>query len=241
MTSAPTLKPSPSQTVSVHAPLPRARMLIVAVGDFGLNIYWRSISYFLLFFYTDVVGLSVASASVIYMIASIVDGCIDPIIGMVIDRTRTRWGRYRPWIAMGSVPLALSFCLLYWVPSAGGTALVVLVTGAHILFRACYTSVAVPVASLTARVTTDSRERTTLTGYRLLCGTTAGLVVAFCTQPVSAWLGRTQGEGFFWVAALSGILATAVFMLVAIGKALGGGREVFILLAGSAVKCSSAP
>ncbi|AXB80135.1 hypothetical protein TQ38_026390 (plasmid) [Novosphingobium sp. P6W] len=216
-------------------------MLIVAVGDFGLNIYWRSISYFLLFFYTDVVGLSVASASVIYMIASIVDGCIDPIIGMVIDRTRTRWGRYRPWIAMGSVPLALSFCLLYWVPSAGGTALVVLVTGAHILFRACYTSVAVPVASLTARVTTDSRERTTLTGYRLLCGTTAGLVVAFCTQPVSAWLGRTQGEGFFWVAALSGILATAVFMLVAIGKALGGGREVFILLAGSAVKCSSAP
>ncbi|MEE4454972.1 glycoside-pentoside-hexuronide (GPH):cation symporter [Novosphingobium resinovorum] len=197
------------------APLSLGRKLSLAVGDFGMNLYWQSITYFLLYFYTDVVGLSVGVAGTIYMAASIFDGCIDPLFGALIERTNTRWGKYRPWLVAGAAPLALSFMLIYWSPSASGTVLVVVVTAAHLMFRMCYTSVAVPMASLVARVTRDSGERASLTGYRMLFAAAGSMTVALGTRPLTAMLGSTEAIGFLWVAVLSGILASAIFLFVA--------------------------
>ena len=114
--------------VAIADRLSLPRKLGFTLGDYACNIYWQSLSLFLLFFYTDVVGLSAATAGWIYMVASIWDGAIDPLIGAVADRTRSRFGRYRPYILFGSVPLAVSFCLLYYKPPFQGTGLVVVVT-----------------------------------------------------------------------------------------------------------------
>ncbi|MBB4612855.1 MFS transporter [Novosphingobium taihuense] len=191
------------------------RKLGYAVGNFGLNIYWQSLTYFLLYFYTDVVGLSGATAGAIYMVASMFDAAIDPVAGVLMDRTRTRWGRYRPWIAIGAVPLALSFMLLYLSPSLEGSLLVVAVTASHLLFRICYTTVAVPFNSLTARITQDQAERTQLTALNVLFASAAGSVVALLTQPLVQLAGGAQNNGFFWAATLGGVVATAIFAFVA--------------------------
>ena len=189
------------------------RKLGFTLGDYACNIYWQSLSLFLLFFYTDVVGLSAATAGWIYMVASIWDGAIDPLIGAVADRTRSRFGRYRPYILFGSVPLAVSFCLLYYTPPFEGTGLVVWLLATHIMLRTAYAVLNIPFMSLNARMTTSSSERSTLAGFRMLFATLAGLTVAYSTQPLVARFAGT-GQGFMATAAVLALLATALFPIV---------------------------
>ena len=179
-----------------------------------MNLYWQSITYFLLFFYTDILGISAGVAGLIYMAASIFDGIMDPVVGHMLDNRNTRWGRYRPWIAIGAVPLALSFMLIYWSPSFTGALLIVFVTAAHLLFRVCYTVVAVPIASLTASVVRDSRERSSLTGMRIMFALAGAVLVATASRPLGRWLSEDQAMGFFWVAAISGCIASVVYLIV---------------------------
>jgi len=193
-----------------------ARITAFGAGDFACNLYWQSISLYLLFYYTDAVGLSAATAGLIYMVASIWDGLIDPMIGAAADRTRTRWGGYRPYILFGAVPLALAFGLLYYRPPLEGTALVAFVLVAHLLFRSLYAAVNVPYAALTARITQDARERATVSGARMLFATIAGVTVALATQPIAkAVTGHADGaRGFFVAACLFAVIATLVLPLV---------------------------
>jgi GPH family glycoside/pentoside/hexuronide:cation symporter len=203
-------------TVDRGARLGWARITAFGAGDFAFNLYWQSISLYLLFYYTDAVGLSPATAGLIYMVASIWDGLIDPLIGMAADRTRTRWGGYRPYILFGAVPLALAFGLLYYRPPLEGTMLVAFVLAAHLLFRSLYATVNVPYAALTARITQDAGERAAVSGARMLFSTCAAVVVALATQPIAAAVtGRSDGaRGFFVAACIFAAIATLVLPLV---------------------------
>ena len=78
------------------------RITAFASGDFAFNLYWQSISLYLMFYYTEAAGLDAATAGNILLLASIWDGIVDPLIGMAADRTRTRWGRYRPYLLLGA-------------------------------------------------------------------------------------------------------------------------------------------
>lgn len=186
------------------------------MGEYASNLYWQSVSLFLLFFYTDAVGLPAATAGLIYMIASIFDGATDPLMGMIADRTRTRWGRYRPYLLFGAVPLGLSFVLLYYRPPLEGLALAGWMLIAHMVFRLAYTAVSIPYTSLNARVTESSGERSTLAGFRMIFATLAGLTVAALTQPVVdlADGGRGPAHGFMVAAAIFAVVATVVYPLV---------------------------
>lgn len=203
-----------SSAPPVPKPLTLGRKLGFTVGEYACNLYWQSLSLFLLFFYTDVVGLSAATAGLIYMIASIWDGAIDPVMGAIADRTRSRFGRYRPYLLFGSVPLALCFALLYYNPPLTGTALTLWLLATHILFRTSYTVLSIPFTSLNARVTTSSSERATLAGLRMIFATLAGLTIAASTQPLVAKFGGGGNQGFLTAAALFGLIATVIFPLV---------------------------
>lgn len=192
-----------------------ARMAGFSMGDYACNLYWQSITLFLMFYYTDALGLSGGTAGVIYMIASIFDGVIDPIMGAVADRTRTRWGRFRPYILLGAVPLGLSFAFLYWSPAVEGLGLTAVVLASHLVFRVAYTAVSVPYGSLTARMTRSSDERSSLAGFRMVAATLAGMTVSFLTQPLVAHFGGgDQARGFFYAAAVFAVIATGIFPLV---------------------------
>jgi glycoside/pentoside/hexuronide:cation symporter, GPH family len=197
------------------------RKIGFAVGDFGLNLYWQSVSFFLIYFYTDTVGIPAATAGLIFMGATIFEACIDPLAGAFMDRFQTAWGRYRPWVLVGSVPLGAAFALLYWQPSVGGTVLIGFLVGVQLFFRLSYTAVAVPFSALTARMTDSSVERTTLAGLRMLFAMAAGAIVAYCTQPLEAILGSGDARrGAFGAALAISAVATAIF-----GVVFGAARE----------------
>jgi GPH family glycoside/pentoside/hexuronide:cation symporter len=192
-----------------------ARKLGFTVGDYACNLYWQSLSIFLLFFYTDAVGLPAATAGLIYMVASIWDGMIDPVIGALADRTRSRWGRYRPYVLLAAVPLALAFCLLYFHPPLKGWGLGVWLLAAHMIFRTAYAVLSIPYTSLNARITSSTSERSTLAGMRMIFATLAGFTIAFCTQPLVGMLGGGDASrGFLLTAAVFGLVATAIFPIV---------------------------
>jgi GPH family glycoside/pentoside/hexuronide:cation symporter len=165
------------------------RKIGFTVGDFGLNLYWQSVSFFLIYFYTDVVGISATTAGIIFMAATVFEACVDPMAGAFMDRVQTAWGQYRPWLLLGALPLGVAFVLLYWRPTAGGSALVALLIAVQLFFRLFYTVVAVPFSALTVRLTDSARERTTLAGLRMLFAMAAGAAVAYCTQPLAVIFG----------------------------------------------------
>lgn len=240
-----------------------ARKVGFTAGEFACNLYWQSVSLFLLFYYTDALGLSAGTAGLIYMLASIWDGAIDPFMGAIADRTRSRWGRYRPYILLGAVPVGLSFAFLYYPPGLSGLGLLAVAMAAHFLFRTCYTALSIPYTSLNARLTHDSSERSTLAGLRIIFATLAGLVVAMSTQPmVARFGGGDSARGFFYAACVLALVATAIFPIVFAvtrepaeteddvpalrmadyWRSLRGNRAFWIVMAGivCAVVCSTA-
>ena len=154
------------------------------IGDISICLYWSGVGLYLLYFYTDVVGISPALAGVIYGIGMMWDALTDPFMGYLAERTRTKWGVYRPYILFGNLPLAISFVLLFRAPPYEGTALFVILLLINLLHRTCFTIVSVPFSSLTPRITSDSEERTNLTGFRMLGAQTGTNLMALCAFPI---------------------------------------------------------
>lgn len=193
--------------------LSHGRRLGFGVGDFGLNIFWNMTNIFVLFYYTDVLGLPNAIAGYIVMGAMIWDAVTDPLIGYMASKTNTRFGRYRPYILVGAVPLAVSFALMFSNPGFEGASLIVYATATHLLFRTFYTVVGVPYSSLTARMTRSSDERGALAVYRIVFGAVAALLVAALTLEAARGLGAGDVEaGFGRIAGMYAALAAAAIL-----------------------------
>lgn len=201
--------------------IPISRKLAIGAGDLGLNLYWQFATLFLLFFYTDALGVPATVAGAIYMAALIVDAALDPVVGLFADRTKTRFGRYRPYLLIGAVPLALIFVLNFVRPFDNATASLIFVAVAHVAFRAVYTVVGMPYIGLFARVTQSSVERSDMAGIRMFFGAAATIGVAAGTQPLVRLLG-VQGSatsGWMGVAVAYGVAATLLLWLSAWGSA----------------------
>lgn len=182
------------------------------VGDVANNLYWATVSLFLLYFYTDVLGLPSTTAGLTIMIALIWDGLIDPLVGAFANRARTRWGRYRPFLLFASLPLSLSFMLLFLPIDVPGVSLAAFALGSQMLFRTAFAFTGIPYSSLSAALTTDSEDRNRLTAVRMMFATGTGLVIAFSTLPLVALFGGGR-NGFFGVAVLYGLVALGVHLL----------------------------
>ena len=181
------------------------------IGDIAICLYWSGVGLYLLYFYTDVVGISPSSAGLIYGIGMFWDAITDPFMGYVAERTRTRWGVYRPYLLFGNIPLALSFVLLFWVPPFEGTILFFFLLFANILHRTCFTLVSVPFSSLTPRITSDSQERTNLTGFRMMGAQTGTNLMALVAFPIIFWVGgEDESVGFVVLALVAGLSALLI-------------------------------
>ena len=181
------------------------------IGDIAICLYWSGVGLYLLYFYTDVVGISGSLAGLIYFIGMAWDAVTDPFMGYVAERTRTRWGVYRPYLLFGNIPLALSFVLLFWVPPLEGSSLFFFLLFANLLHRTCFTLVSVPFSSLTPRVTSDSQERTNLTGFRMLGAQTGTNLMALLAFPIIFWVGgEDESMGFIVLASVAGITAILI-------------------------------
>jgi len=214
----------------------RSRLTLFAFGDFAFNLYWQSITLFLLYYYTDALELPMAMAAGIYSVASVWDGIANFIAGALSDRWRPRAG-YRALLIAGSVPLGLACIATYMAPSGAGLWALLLLTAGHLLFRTLYAAVNVAYLVLGARLSDDSGERAYLAGARMLFGTLAWVVVAQGTVPVGRWVTASSvpTDAYFGAALVFAAIATLILLMVGAGARDGGvkeGEEPTNLLAG---------
>jgi len=200
--------------LAVSADLTAGRKIGIGVGDFGLNLYWQVASLYLLYFYTDVLMIAPATAGAIYMFALVWDALLDPVIGLLADRTRSRLGRYRPYLLLGAPALALAFVGVFAAPAWTTTFAAAVSVVLHFVFRSLYAVVSVPYAALSARVTRDAGARADLAAARMIFATAAAFLVASATLPLTQALGSGR-SGWVWLAGLYGAVATGILVLTA--------------------------
>lgn len=208
---------------TVEDRLPLWRKTSFAFGDFANNLYFTTASLFLLFYYTDYLGLSPANAGWVFAVALIWDALFDPFMGYISNRTQTRWGRYRPYLLFGAVPLAVSWALIFAPVEIAGARLLAFALLAHMLFRTFYAVVGTPYQALNAVLTRDSNERGTIAAIRMFFAGLCGLVAAFSTLKLVGAFGGGR-LGFFWTAIIYGGFATLIYMTVVLST-----REPIVL------------
>ncbi|MBN1534793.1 MAG: MFS transporter [Spirochaetes bacterium] len=179
------------------------------IGDFAANITFQSVTLFLLYFFTDVFMIGAASAGVIFFIAKLWNAACDPSMGYVADRTRTRWGRNRPFLLFGALPLGLAYFLLFASPDLSPAAKTAYALVTFLAFSTCYSVINIPYGALTANLTLDTNERSSLTGFRMAFAILGTLLVAGATKPIVA-LFPDQTVGFRMIGIIYGSLCVAV-------------------------------
>jgi GPH family glycoside/pentoside/hexuronide:cation symporter len=184
------------------------------LGIFGPMLGWVAAMQYLMYFYTEVVGISPPQAGLIFLIGMGWDAISDPLIGAIADRTRTRWGRYRPYLLFGALPYGISVALLFTPPDGSPEMVFVAVLGAHLLFRTGYTLVYMPYTAMIARLTTDYDSRTDLTAFKTFFVFCGNLAVSFLFYTLVLFFGDgTERQGFLPAAALIGAIATTTAWL----------------------------
>jgi len=148
-----------------------------ALGDGAANIAWRGVATFLFIFYTDVFGLNPAAVGFLMLIARFSDGIIDILMGIICDRTNSKYGKFRPWILWTAVPLGITLSLLFTSPNLSSTGKLVYAYTTYLLFFLIYTANNIPYGALMAVMTPDDKERTSLGSYRMIGAFTGGIVV----------------------------------------------------------------
>lgn len=195
----------------------RWRLAGFAAGDFAFNLYWQSAMLYLLFYYTDALGLDVETATAIYFAASVWDGIISFAVGLLVDRRATP-DRYRVALIWGAVPLGLAFVAAYAPPPATGLVATAWIAAGHMLFRTAYAFVNIPYLAMSARVSANAADRSFVAGLRMLAGTAAAVVVALGTVPLGRALmqGAEGPRAFLGAAWLFAAVASVV--LFAVGR-----------------------
>ena len=171
-------------------------------GDMSSSMFWKLFYYFLPFFYSNVFGLSLADAGVLMLVTRIWDAFSDPMMGIIADRTKTRWGKYRPYLLFFALPFALCGVLLFTTPETGKT-LWAYIT--YIGMMTVYTGINVPYGSLLNVMTADSDEKSVLSSFRMFFAYGGSFIALFAWEPLCNFFdkARVVTEGASGLAALS--------------------------------------
>lgn len=200
--------------------LPLWMKMLYGSGDWGISSVGMMRSIFYAIYLTDVVGLEPRLGSFGALVGIVWDAINDPIIGILSDRMRTRWGRRRPFLLLFAIPFGLSFMILWSAPGwESQTALLVYVTLSFMLADTCQTLVSVPFLSLTPELTPDYDERTTLTSFRSffqLMGALSVVIAAPAIVDLVLASGGTQQQGFMLVGAIFGSIGALPLLLIGI-------------------------
>lgn len=196
-------------------PLKKRTIAAYGVGDLGFNLFYTTLSLFLLIYYTNVLNIAPVTAGLMAAGPVLWDAVTDPIMGLIASRTRTRFGAYRPYILFGAPFCGLSFIAMFAAPVLFPSAVIISSVIAHLIFRTLYTVVNVPYTAMTVVLTQNSKERGYLAASRMIGAMTAGLLAAILMFPLAEALGGGNIRlGFVWVAALYAGIATIAMLVV---------------------------
>ncbi|WP_078549579.1 glycoside-pentoside-hexuronide (GPH):cation symporter [Litchfieldia alkalitelluris] len=192
-----------------------------AIGNFGLNLIFILMTMYLLYFYTDVFGISASAAAMLFLVTRILDAVTDVGAGFIVDSTKSRWGKFRPYILFGATPMAVTGVLCFTVPNFSDTGMLVYAYVTYIGFGLMYTVVNIPYSSLMAVISQDYQERSTISSVKVVFGTVATLIVASATLPVVQSF-STEKTGFLVISIIFAVIATITLLITFYGtKGLG--------------------
>lgn len=187
--------------------------LAYGFGDFGCNIIYTAMSAFLLFYYTDYANVSALAVGTIMMVSRIFDGISDIAMGIIVDKTKSKYGKARPWILRMCIPFAISGILLFSVPTSWSETpkLIYIFITYNLVSTIIYTAINVPYSALNALMTQSPYERSVLSIFRNLLATAGTFMINICTLPLVEFFGNNPSA---WTKTFSifGIVAIIAFL-----------------------------
>lgn len=185
-----------------------------ALGDLAANFVFQAMLALQLDFYTHTFGLTAAQAGTLFLVVGLGVACLNPVMGMIADRTTTRWGKFRPWLLWTSVPFGIISVLTFTTPHLSPGAKILYAWTTYILLRVIYTVNNVPYASLTAVMTQDPDERTSISSYRQIAANSAGFIVQSLAVLMVAFFGRgNDARGYQLTMGLLSALSVIFFII----------------------------
>ena len=181
-------------------------------GDFACNLVFGTMASYLMFFYTDVFGIGAAVVGAMLLYTRVIDAITDTIMGLIVDRTHTKWGPGRPYFVIGAPFFAIFTCMTFFVPDLGETGKIIYAYITYILLCCAYTVVNIPLNTIVPRLTSDVNERNKLVASRMIFALLGTAVVMTITQPLVDFFGQGNARlGFFITMTMYGVIAMAIF------------------------------
>lgn len=184
------------------------------LGDFACNLIWQVISLYLMYFYTDIMQLSATSIAAMFIVCRVIDGITDLLVGFAIDKTRSRWGKSRPWFLFGAIPFALAAFLAFSVPDISPDGKLIYAYVTYIFLSFMYTVVNIPLASILPALTDDMNERTVLATWRKCLAFLGSTIVSASALTLVELVGHgNEALGFRVVMGVFGVIGCLCFIL----------------------------
>lgn len=184
------------------------------LGDTASNIVFQSVMLFLSFFYTDIFGISPAVVGTLFLAVRLLDAITDPLMGALTDRTKTRYGKFRPYLLWMAIPFGLISVLTFTTPSLSEQGKVIYALATYALLMLAYTAINIPYSALGGVLTADPKERVSVQSYRFVFGMLGGLLVTALTLPLVDFFGQgDKAKGYQLTIAALSVLGVAMFFL----------------------------
>jgi GPH family glycoside/pentoside/hexuronide:cation symporter len=197
-----------TKKVSLH------ERMFYGFGDLASCLFWMTIMTQLLFFYTEVFGLSALAAGIMFFVSRVLDAIFDVVIGMTADRTKSRWGKFRPYILFGAVPLAVVAVLSFTTPNFAYASKVVYAYVTFIGFMFLYSTVNIPYTALLGVISGDPIERTSASSFKFVGAYLGGIIVSLTVLPFAAHFGQgNAAKGWQTTMGIYAIAAVVLFII----------------------------
>jgi len=185
-----------------------------SVGDTASNLFFQTIMLFLTYFYTDVFGLPAAAIGTLFLVTRLWDAVNDPIMGTIADRTRSRWGKFRPYLLFASLPFCVMGVLAFTTPDFEVTGKLIYAYVTYNLLMMTYTAVNVPYSALMGVITPNSMERTEISSYRFVAAFVGGFIVQASMMFLVKYFGDgDEATGWQWAMGCLSALALVLFLI----------------------------
>ena len=187
-------------------------------GDMSSSMFWKIFSYYLPFFYSNVFGLSLGHAGTLLLITKLYDAFSDPVMGMIADRTKTRWGRYRPYLLWCAIPFALAGVLTFTTPDGSYAFKHAYAYISYIIMMTAYTAINVPYGAMLGVLTPDSREKTVFSSFRMFFAYAGSFIALAIFEPLQNFflsLGDGMSTSSCWQYSMIvvGVICAVLFVL----------------------------
>jgi len=184
------------------------------IGDAAANFIFQTMIIFQLAFYTDTFGITAAAAGTLFLVVRVWDAIFDPIMGVVADRTNTKWGKFRPWVLWTAVPFGIMGFLTFTTPPFGPQGKLIWAYATYIGLMMVYSANNLPYSALSGVITGDLRERTSLSSYRFVFAMSAQFVIQVLALPMVHFFGGgDSAKGYQYTMGIFSALAIVFFVI----------------------------